>query len=190
MSLLIYLPAASRMKNPFWLNNLPFFSNRKDNEDHFKNHKLGITVSLQFDVEIVRDKNWFYKLSFPGKLPIDHINVIFYYLSKKGKYDPPSNFNYTTIDLVFKIKKVKLWENYMDPQSCTSSPYKEYVIYEYINRYRLMAGVPWHTVDHVLIHVHMEEQLHWLTNGQGAPNQKLDIALLCIRYVALLCDYD
>ncbi|PHT81432.1 hypothetical protein T459_14447 [Capsicum annuum] len=66
-----------------------------------------------------------------------HINVIFYYLHKKDKYSPPSNYTYTTADCVFKIKVAELWE-------------------------KLMAGVLWHTVDHVLISLHVKERLHWV----------------------------
>ncbi|KAF3666091.1 hypothetical protein FXO37_10735 [Capsicum annuum] len=66
-----------------------------------------------------------------------HINVIFYYLRKKDKYSPPSNYTYTTVDCVFKIKVAELWE-------------------------KLMTGVPWHTVDHVLIPLHVKEQFYWV----------------------------
>ncbi|PHT94675.1 hypothetical protein T459_02557 [Capsicum annuum] len=91
-----------------------------------------------FGVEVVSDKNWFYKLSFSEKLLNDaHINVIFYYLRKKDKYSPPSNYTYTTVDCVFKIKVAELWE-------------------------KLMTGVPWHTVDHVLIPLHVKEQFYWV----------------------------
>ncbi|PHU09185.1 hypothetical protein BC332_21045 [Capsicum chinense] len=63
---------------------------KKDNEDHFRKHKSDILISLQFGVELLSYKNWFYKLSFSGQLLNDvHINVIFYYLRKKGKYSPP-----------------------------------------------------------------------------------------------------
>ncbi|KAM3284472.1 hypothetical protein P3S67_023271 [Capsicum chacoense] len=82
-----------------------------------------------------------------------HINVIFYYLRKKEKYSPPSNYAYTTVDCAFKIKVAELWEKYVDPQSCTFFVREEYVVCEYMNGYRLMPGVPWHTV---------KERLHWV----------------------------
>ncbi|PHU17505.1 hypothetical protein BC332_13200 [Capsicum chinense] len=66
-----------------------------------------------------------------------HINVIFYYLRKKDKYSRPSNYTYTTVNCVFKIKVAELWA-------------------------KLMTGVPWHTVDHVLISLHVKERLHWV----------------------------
>ncbi|KAF3626004.1 hypothetical protein FXO37_30561 [Capsicum annuum] len=123
-----------------------------------------------------------------------HINVIFYYLRKKGKYSPPSNYSYTTIDCVFKIKVSELWEKYVDPQSCTSSVHEEYIVCEYMNRYRLMAGVRWHTVDHVLIPldcgIYIAAYAKFLNGGQGVPNQEFDIMLLRIRYASLLWDYD
>ncbi|KAF3672354.1 hypothetical protein FXO38_06152 [Capsicum annuum] len=91
-----------------------------------------------------------------------HINVIFYYLHKRGKYSPLSNYSHTTVDCVFKIKVAELWKKYVDPQSCTSSVREEYAVCEYMNGYRLMTGVPWHTVDHVLIPLHVKERLHWV----------------------------
>ncbi|KAF3623414.1 hypothetical protein FXO37_31876 [Capsicum annuum] len=39
-----------------------------------------------------------------------HINVIFYYLHKRGKYSPLSNYSHTTVDCVFKIKVAELWK--------------------------------------------------------------------------------
>ncbi|KAF3627815.1 hypothetical protein FXO38_28587 [Capsicum annuum] len=106
---------------------------KKDNEDHFRKHKSNMLVLLQFGVEL-----------------------------KKGTYSPPSNFTYTTVDCVFKIKVEELWEKYVDPQSCTYVVHEEYVIREYMNEYRLIAGVPWHTVNHVLILLHVKERFHWV----------------------------
>ncbi|KAM3308435.1 hypothetical protein P3S67_010179 [Capsicum chacoense] len=87
---------------------------------------------------LFNDKNWFYKLSFSGQLLNDiHINVILYYLRKKGKYSPPSNYSYTTINCVFKIKVAELWKKYVDPQSCTSLVSEEHAVCEYMNGYTL-----------------------------------------------------
>ncbi|KAF3637036.1 hypothetical protein FXO38_23897 [Capsicum annuum] len=105
---------------------------KKDSEDHFRKHKSDISILLQFGVEVVSDKNWFNKLYFSAQLLNDVIKV------------------------------AELWEKYVDPQSCTSSVREEYVVCEYMNGYRLMAGVPWHTVDHVLILLHVKERLHWV----------------------------
>ncbi|PHU04321.1 hypothetical protein BC332_25143 [Capsicum chinense] len=117
------------------------------------------------DEQVIGDDGvatWGRRLNHRQLLNDEHINVIFYYLRKKGKYNPPSNYSYTTVDCVFKIKVAELWEKYVDRQSCTSFVREEYVVCEYMNGYRLMAGIPWHTVDHVLIPLHVKERLHWV----------------------------
>ncbi|PHT59395.1 hypothetical protein CQW23_01758, partial [Capsicum baccatum] len=47
---------------------LTIHERKKDNEDHFRKHKSDIPILLEFDVDVVSDKNWFYILSFPGQL--------------------------------------------------------------------------------------------------------------------------
>ncbi|KAJ8548953.1 hypothetical protein K7X08_030919 [Anisodus acutangulus] len=47
----------------------------------------------------VREKVWFHKIAYGGQLLSDeHIDVIFYYLRKKGKYDPNVVLRFMTTD--------------------------------------------------------------------------------------------
>ncbi|KAH0767706.1 hypothetical protein KY285_003577 [Solanum tuberosum] len=72
---------------------------RQHDQDRYKKKKADIPMPMNFGVDLVDNKNWFYKLSSKGKLLNDsHINVIFYYLHKKAKYEAASRYKYTTVD--------------------------------------------------------------------------------------------
>ncbi|KAK6803112.1 hypothetical protein RDI58_000896 [Solanum bulbocastanum] len=62
-------------------------------------------ISPAFELGIcnVVERHWFFKLAHSGQEWCDeHIDVIFYYLRKKGKYEANSNVRFTTTDCVFK----------------------------------------------------------------------------------------
>ncbi|XP_070011028.1 uncharacterized protein [Nicotiana sylvestris] len=87
-------------------------------EYHYKKNKSTLHIPLDFRVDQVNSKNWFYLLSFVGKLWDDnHINVIFYYLRKKGKYNQTTNFKYTTVDCIFKTRIAEIFDMYADTDS-------------------------------------------------------------------------
>uniref|UniRef100_A0A1U7VBQ1 Uncharacterized protein LOC104215641 n=1 Tax=Nicotiana sylvestris TaxID=4096 RepID=A0A1U7VBQ1_NICSY len=132
-------------------------------EDHYKKNKSTLHIPLDFGVDQVNSKNWFYLLSFDGKLWDDnHIDVIFYYLRKKGKYNQKSNFKYTIVDCIFKTRIAEIFDRYTDTDSNANVAKEEDVVFEYIRGYRLLANVPWHTVDNVLIPVNLKDKLHWV----------------------------
>nr|XP_033508564.1 uncharacterized protein LOC108942888 [Nicotiana tomentosiformis] len=136
---------------------------KNDMENHYKKNKSTLPKPLDFGVDQVTSKNWFYLLSFDGKLwNDDHIDVIFYYLRKKGKYNQTTNFKYTTVDCIFKTRIAEIFDRYADTDSNANVAKEEYVVCEYIRGYRLLANVPWHTVDNVLIAVNLKDKLHWI----------------------------
>ncbi|XP_075092526.1 uncharacterized protein LOC142172749 [Nicotiana tabacum] len=91
---------------------------RSNLEDHYKKNKSTLHIPLDFGVDQVNSKNWFFLLSFDGKLWDDnHIDVIFYYLRKKGKYNQTSNFKYTTVDCIFKTRIAEIFDRYADTDS-------------------------------------------------------------------------
>ncbi|KAH0702098.1 hypothetical protein KY285_016376 [Solanum tuberosum] len=68
---------------------------------------MGTKKSPTFELGIcnVAERHWFFKLAHSGQEWCDeHIDVIFYYLRKKGKYEVNSNVRFTTTDCVFKTK--------------------------------------------------------------------------------------
>ncbi|XP_075112122.1 uncharacterized protein LOC142182096 [Nicotiana tabacum] len=116
---------------------------RSNLEDHYKKNKSTLHIPLDFGVD-------------------QHIDVIFYYLRKKGKYNQTSNFKYTTVDCIFKTRKAEIFDRYADTDSNANIAKEEDVVCEYIRGYRLLANVPWHTVDNVLIPVNLNDRLHWV----------------------------
>ncbi|XP_070007914.1 uncharacterized protein [Nicotiana sylvestris] len=136
---------------------------RSNLEDHYKKNKSTLHIPLDFGVDQVNSKNWFYLLSFDGKLWDDnHIDVIFHYLRKKGKYNQTSNFKYTTVDCIFKTRIAEIFDMYADTDSNANVAKEEDVVCEYIRGYRLHANVPWHIVDNVMIPVNLKDKLHWV----------------------------
>ncbi|XP_070008651.1 uncharacterized protein [Nicotiana sylvestris] len=136
---------------------------RSNLEDHYKKNKSTLHIPLDFGVDQVNSKNWFYLLSFDGKLWDDnHIDVIFYYLRKKGKYNQTRNFKYTTVDCIFKTRIAEIFDRYVDTDSNDNVAKEKDVVCEYIRGYRLHANVPWHTVDNVMIPVNLKDKLHWV----------------------------
>ncbi|XP_070044911.1 uncharacterized protein [Nicotiana tomentosiformis] len=102
------------------------------------------------------------QLNIVFTVPGTHIDVIFYYLRKKGKYNQTTNFKYTTVDCIFKRRIAEIFDRYADTDSNASVAKEEDVVCEYIRGYRLLANVPWYTVDIVLISVNLKDKLHWI----------------------------
>ncbi|XP_060170482.1 uncharacterized protein LOC132601413 [Lycium barbarum] len=91
----------------------------------------------------------------------EHIDVIFYYFRKKGKYDKRNNFSFTTVDCLFKQRIDVVHHAYRNVETHTNVANEEQVLIEYVKGHRLIANVPWHTVDNVLIPVNIQEENHW-----------------------------
>ncbi|XP_060190895.1 uncharacterized protein LOC132620227 [Lycium barbarum] len=90
-----------------------------------------------------------------------HIDVIFYYLRKKGKYDRRSTFKYTTVDCLFMRKVDQTYLAYNNPETGPNVANEEDDICQYVKGYRLHANVPWHSVDNIFIPVNIKEDNHW-----------------------------
>ncbi|XP_060210500.1 uncharacterized protein LOC132637427 [Lycium barbarum] len=139
---------------------------KRDKENHYRKNKELVDpedadMSLKLGVTLVKDKNWFYLLSMEGKLWNDeHLDVIFYYLRKKGKYEDNITYKYTTVSCILHTIITEIYHAWKNPESSTSVASKESDVCEYINGYRLMGNVPWHTVDNVLIPVNVKEENH------------------------------
>ncbi|XP_060216301.1 uncharacterized protein LOC132643785 [Lycium barbarum] len=118
-------------------------------------------VKFNFGITTVNDKNWFYLLSMDGQLWNDeHIDVIFYYFRKKGKYDKRNNFSFTIVDCLFKQRIDVVHHAYRNVETQTNVANEEQDIT--VKGHRLIANVLWHTVDNVLIPVNIQEENHWL----------------------------
>ncbi|XP_059277537.1 uncharacterized protein LOC132031571 [Lycium ferocissimum] len=136
---------------------------RNEKEEHYKKNKSTVPISMDLGIQLITKKNWFYLLSFNGQMWNDeHIDVIFYYLRKKGKYDGKSTYKHTTVACIFKIWIGETFDKYVATNGDTSVAKEEDVICEYLRGYKLIANVPWHTVDNVLIPVNVKDIHHWV----------------------------
>ncbi|MCD7449316.1 hypothetical protein HAX54_051058, partial [Datura stramonium] len=142
---------------------LKSYAQKKYKDDHYKKKSAIISPPFDFVVKLVMTKDWFYHLSFAGQYWNDeHMNVIFYYLRKKGKYDTRSTYRYTTVDCIFQTRIEEIYDNYAEHKGDITVDKKEDVVCEYIKGYGLIANVPWNTVDEVFIPINCKEKYHWV----------------------------
>ncbi|XP_019242412.1 PREDICTED: uncharacterized protein LOC109222521, partial [Nicotiana attenuata] len=98
---------------------------------------------------------------FHGEDKKMHIDVLIYYLRKKGKYDKDLPVTFTTTVWYFDQKLNELWQAFIDTDGDSDVRNMKHVI-EYIQGFVLDANVPWHTVEHVLMTINVTEQWHWI----------------------------
>ncbi|KAF3641375.1 hypothetical protein FXO37_23039 [Capsicum annuum] len=91
-----------------------------------------------------------------------HIDVCFYYLRKKSKYDPNTSYKYNTIDCNFMNIINNVLAVYRIDDASLNAGGKEYHLNEYINGFHMHATVPWHTVDHIFIPINVKAKHHWI----------------------------
>ncbi|XP_060181970.1 uncharacterized protein LOC132611572 [Lycium barbarum] len=122
---------------------------RKPKENHYRKNKEELDpadakLRLHLGVTTISDKNWFYLLSMDGQLWIDeHIDVIFCYLRKKGKYHNNNNYKFTTASCIFHTLVVEIYKSWENSDSSTCVASKEDELCEYINGHRLLVNVQW-----------------------------------------------
>ena len=95
---------------------------------------------------------------------MQHIDVIFYYLRKKGKYETNSNVRFTTTDCVFKTKITNSFFKFCDAHEDKKNfkVLDSDDIARYISGRRLLASTSWDKVDFVLIPLNIKENRHWI----------------------------
>ncbi|KAF3621122.1 hypothetical protein FXO37_32973 [Capsicum annuum] len=109
------------------------------------------------------EKNWFYVMNTPSQTWSDEqIDVCFYYLRKKFKYDPNSSYKFSTVDYNFMNIVSRLFDVYRVDDASLNADGKEYHLNEYISGFRMHTTVPWHTIDHMFISVHVKAKHHWV----------------------------
>ncbi|XP_075108863.1 uncharacterized protein LOC142180706 [Nicotiana tabacum] len=134
----------------------------------------GVTVASQSEQVIEEHDNEgklfhvdYLKLScclYANYFWVQHINVIMYYLRKRGKYGPNNKTRFTTTDCVFKTWIEQIYEKFINspPQEKYSVVKPQDVVAEYILGYRLLANVAWDEVDYVIMPVNIKEKIHWV----------------------------
>ncbi|PHT60061.1 hypothetical protein CQW23_02424 [Capsicum baccatum] len=90
------------------------------------------------------------------------IDVCFFYLRKKSKYDPNKSYKFSTVDCNFMniIRFVHDVYSVDDPN--LSAGGQEAHLNEYISGFRMHTVVPWHTVEDIYISINIKEKHHWV----------------------------
>ncbi|KAG5631704.1 hypothetical protein H5410_003421 [Solanum commersonii] len=174
-------PPIFELKHPFIFDlisgkyDIPLWDAKHD-QDYYKKHLAHFPAAINLGVLLINNKNWFYNLYFEGQLLKNlHIDVIFYYLRKKAKYDIGSSYKYTTVDCVFSSKISSIWEKYLDLDNDVGCADEEHVIGEYIRGYRMHAAIPWHMVDHVFVLVHVKNKFHWVLAVISLNDKRINV---------------
>ncbi|KAF4376981.1 hypothetical protein F8388_022697 [Cannabis sativa] len=134
-----------------------------DKEKVYLKGKDKIVPPFRFGVEDVATKMWFHKLAYPGQcLTNSHLDIIFYYLRKKGKYAKEPKVKFTTTDCLFFKTIHDLYEKFIAQKKNLSLITAQHAIADYIRGRKMLCGSPWHLCDHVLFIIHMETESHWI----------------------------
>ncbi|KAM6558883.1 hypothetical protein CsatA_028122 [Cannabis sativa] len=134
-----------------------------DKEKVYLKGKDKIVPPFRFGVEDVATKMWFHKLAYTGQcLTNSHLDIIFYYLRKKGKYAKEPKVKFTTTDCLFFKTIHALYEKFIAQKKNLSLITAQHAIADYIRGRKMLCGSPWHLCDHVFFIIHMETESHWI----------------------------
>ncbi|KAF3616378.1 hypothetical protein FXO38_34587 [Capsicum annuum] len=125
--------------------------NANSKEEHYLNGKAKIPV-INFGILSVEDKNWFYVMRTPIQMWSD----------EKSKYDPNISYKFNTVDCNFMNIVTTVFDVYKLDDATLNAGEKKYHLNEYVSGFRMHATVPWHTVDHMFISVHVKAKHHWV----------------------------
>ncbi|KAF4381111.1 hypothetical protein F8388_012033 [Cannabis sativa] len=149
-----------------WLQEWDYIYDQKNLHDKEKVYLKGkdkIVPPFRFGVEDVATKMWFHKLAYPGQcLTNSHLDIIFYYLRKKGKYAKEPKVKFTTTDCLFFKTIHALYEKFIAQKKNLSLITAQHAIADYIRGRKMLCGSPWHLCDHVFFIIHMETESHWI----------------------------
>ncbi|XP_070034961.1 uncharacterized protein [Nicotiana tomentosiformis] len=118
---------------------------------------------FEFGVDDIGEKKWFFTFAYPD-LPLydSHIDIIFYYLRKKGKYGVDVPVRFTTTDCWFNCLISNLYKKFLEKKRDMNLIIETDPIVEYILGYFLRCNVPWCTVDEVLFPINLSDKWHWI----------------------------
>jgi hypothetical protein len=94
-----------------------------------------------------------------------HMNTIFYYLRKKGKYSSAVTLNFATTDCLFDDSIQALYHKYNKAKSMKtkmSHIHAAHPIAHYIRGLRIRCSKPWYEADHVLFIINLRRESHWV----------------------------
>ncbi|XP_060960209.1 uncharacterized protein LOC133031018 [Cannabis sativa] len=94
-----------------------------------------------------------------------HMNTIFYYLRKKGKYSSAVTLNFATTDCLFDDSIQALYHKFNKAKSMKtkmSHIHAAHPIAHYIRGMRIPCSKPWYEADHVLFIINLRRESHWV----------------------------
>ncbi|KAH0747460.1 hypothetical protein KY285_009117 [Solanum tuberosum] len=137
-------------------------ANKKTKDEHYRKKDCDLDQHLDFVVAFAKTKNWFYTMSVAGNYwNAEHMDVIFYYLRKKSKFQSNGNPRYTTAMCHFKSLMDEIYHTYKAQVPGQNAFTQGNSICSYINDFGTPAGIPWDQVDEVYILVNCKEEFHW-----------------------------
>ncbi|KAH0634353.1 hypothetical protein KY284_037139 [Solanum tuberosum] len=138
-------------------------ANKKTKDEHYRKKDCDLDQHLDFVVAFAKTKNWFYTMSVAGNYwNAEHMDVIFYYLRKKSKFQSNGNPRYTTAMCHFKSLMDEIYHTYKAQVPGQNAFTQGNSICSYINGFGTPAGIPWDQVDEVYIPVNCKEEFHWV----------------------------
>ncbi|KAM6556000.1 hypothetical protein CsatB_003019 [Cannabis sativa] len=149
--------------------------NDKNKVKKFKECHRKLKVPLDFVVCQIDDKMWFYDLLTVGKnLSCSHIDVCFYYLRKKLKYDQSVKISGNTTDCFFASQIFELYNEFVASGENFDSIKKDSKAAAYIAGFYMLCHKPWAELDFVLMPVNVIVLAHWILCI-------LDIKMRCLK---------
>ncbi|XP_060965417.1 uncharacterized protein LOC133034364 [Cannabis sativa] len=149
--------------------------NDKNKVKKFKECHRKLKFPLDFVVCQIDDKMWFYDLLTVGKnLSCLHIDVCFYYLRKKLKYDQSVKISGNTTDCFFSSQIFDLYNEFVASGENVNSIKKDSKAAAYIAGFYMLCSKPWAKLDFVLMPVNVIVLTHWILCI-------LDIKMRCLK---------
>ncbi|XP_055960145.1 uncharacterized protein LOC126661966 [Mercurialis annua] len=96
------------------------------------------------------------------ELSNSHLDVLFYYLRKKGKYDKSLALKFTTTDSLFDQSFQSFASIFMEGEFDTDLLLGDDMIGEYIKGNHMYANTAWKDCESMFIPVHVKENSHWI----------------------------
>ncbi|CAA0813255.1 Unknown protein [Striga hermonthica] len=119
-------------------------------------------ITTQFLAEV--DRTAQEKINSALKERNEHLDVLFYYLRKIGLYGKNAPVRFTTTDTLFDQHIKALYSTFLEQSRNPGVCSVQDMIIDYILGYKIISGLSWFEVDHVLFPMHVELNGigHWI----------------------------
>ncbi|XP_062118337.1 uncharacterized protein LOC133831951 [Humulus lupulus] len=128
-------------------------------------------------------------LIIPG-LQLGHVDVVFYYLRKKGMYHDSTVLKFTTTDTTFQKRIEAIYDSFLKKNRDHGVMNRNHVVAEVMMGFGLSCNKSWLQVDHVLFPSLVKNEKHWLLAILSFKDRLIHVynTLTCDRkdHVALL----